>query len=149
MRNTYQLAGLTQENKSVEYGSLPYNDHPIDTATQWQGFGPFEGAYNPWQFESAKDIVAPGGIDIYWTQGDNKAVNSVAPSYVLTLMRDNSLDYANNPGLSAVMMQNAMASSPNTSTASNASRVNATGVNPNTAGQHGYFSTLRDWLRSL
>lgn len=149
MSDTYVLAGLTEQTGDVRYRSLPYNDHPIDLATQWQGFGPFDGAYNPWQFESAKDIVAPGGIDIFWTQGDNRAVVSVAPSYVLTVMRDNSLDFANNPGLSAVMMQNAMASSPNTSTVSNAPRISATGVNPATSNKHGYFSTLRDWLRSV
>lgn len=148
MTNTFVLAGTREQTHRIEYGSLPYTTHPIDLVTGYQGFGPFAGPYTPWDFEDSQEIAAPGGVNIHWTtQGDN-AVTYAPPLAVLTAMNDRSLDLASNPGLTAVLMQNA-AATPNTSTVSNANPVQLTGVNPNTASRHGFFSTLRDWIGDL
>lgn len=148
MTKSFSQGGSTEQLDHIEYGSLPYATHPIDTVTGYQGFGPFDGPYTPWDFADSQDIAAPGGVNVYWTtQGDNRT--DYAPPYaVITAMQDRSLDFASNPGLTAVLMQNA-AASPNTSTASNANNVQLTGVNPATVSQHGFFSTLRDWIGSL
>jgi hypothetical protein len=143
-------AGVREQLKSLTYAPLPYETHPIDTTpSQQQGWGPFHGPYTPWDFESAIESQAPGGIDIFWTQGDNVGVVDYAPPYaVLTIMQDKSLDLVNNQGMVSVMAQNANAA-PNTSTFSNQSRVQTTGVNPASVAQHGFFSTLAAWVRNL
>lgn len=148
MSRSYTQAGTTECLERIEYAPLPYNTHPIDTVTGYQGFGPFDGPYTPWNFPDSQDIAAPGGVNIYWTEQGSNKVDFAPPYAVLTAMTDRSIEFANNPGLTAVLMQNA-AASPNTSTASNANPVQLTGVNPATASQHGFFSTLRDWVGSL
>lgn len=147
----YSLGGATEQRHNITYEPLPYATHPIDTVpTQWQGWGPFEGPYTPWNFQSAKDIVAPGGIDITWLSGNNQQVISPGiPFAVITLMQDRSLDLANNPGLTAVLAQNVAASTPSTSTFSNSSNVQTSGVNTQTLGQHGFFSTLSQWVKQV
>lgn len=56
MKNT--LGGVI---KSLRYGSLPWKTHPIDVVEEFHGFGPFESAWSPWQFNDPAS-----GIDVTW-----------------------------------------------------------------------------------
>lgn len=142
--------GMVEQFHSLTYQPLPYLTHPIDTAIGPQGWGPFHGAYRPWDFESANDTQAPGGIDIFWTQGDNVSVRDYAPSYdVLTLMSDKSLDLVDNQGTVAVMQTATQQVPNNSSTFTNSNPVQTTGISKMGAGGHGFWQALSDWVRSV
>lgn len=89
--------GVEMHTASVRFAPLPLETHPIDTVEQSQGWGPFAGYYSPLDFMSARDIVAPGGIDITWLSGDNAATVHQPPNYhVLTIMNDRSVNLVGN-----------------------------------------------------
>lgn len=46
--------------KSLRYYSNDLNTHPIDYVEQQQGFGPFDVAYGPWEFQDPSQSVNLG-----------------------------------------------------------------------------------------
>ena len=77
--------------RSLTFGSLPYDTHPIDTYDGPQGWGPFYGPWTPWDF---RDPAA----DISYVYGSGESNDwQFAPDYdVITLFADHSLDYVAN-----------------------------------------------------
>lgn len=75
--------------KRLVYGSLPINNHPIDTYEDDHGFGPFRSAFAPWEFaDPASDVNQT------WSAGSNLWGYS-PPAVELTLFSDPSGDRVN------------------------------------------------------
>lgn len=141
---TYSVAdGQDCVMRELTYSPLPWQTHTNDLVQQSQGWGPFHGAWSPWDFESAKDSQSGGsGIDITWLKGDNEV--SYAPSYaVLSLMQDKSIDLVNNQGFVATLLQAADAPKLS-STIAQANTVQTTGVIPTAQGASGFWASLKN-----
>lgn len=78
--------------ESLQYGSLPLNDHPIDTYNDNHGFGPFQSAFSPWEFADPASQ-----IDNTWNAGNNTLTVGV-PVNLLTLFEDRSMMTHNQVG---------------------------------------------------
>lgn len=133
--------------RQLTYAPLDYATHPIDTAPfQEHGWGPFEGAYTPWDFASAKDIMGGVlGIDITYDFGDNRTLPAV-PFNVMTIMQDKSLSFVDNEGFVATLLRQSGQRSSN-ATISNAPTVQTTGVTPTPSGVVGFWQSLGSLLR--
>lgn len=80
----------------LTFAPLPFATHPIDTANQPQGFGPFSGPWQPEDYRGAKDVSAGGELNITWYATSASSPMTVAPSTVLTIAQDRSLQSARN-----------------------------------------------------
>ncbi len=95
----YGAMGGGAENETLlplTYEALPWRTHPIDIAHGPQGWGPFNGAWTPLDFQSPATMLGGGsGINQYWTQGDNETL--IAPPYAVeTVFPDRSGSLVNN-----------------------------------------------------
>ena len=74
--------------RQLTFAPLPYDTHPIDTYDGPQGWGPFYGAWTPWDF---RDPAA----DIAYTYGHGESNEwQFSPDYdVITLFADHSLEW--------------------------------------------------------
>lgn len=110
MRNKSDNGAVPMVLQDLTYAPLPWDTHPIDLApNQPQGWGPFSGPWMPFDFPDVSQTRA-GGIDPYWTQGDNVAVVDYGPGYnELTLFDDHSNDWVANSSFGAVLAEAAEA----------------------------------------
>lgn len=87
--------------RRLTFAPLPYETHPIDTYEGPQGWGPFNGAWTPWDWMDPADEIS----DVYGSGESNEWM--FGPSYdLLTLFGDDSLDFVNNTSYDAVAAQN-------------------------------------------
>lgn len=83
------------EIRHLQYAPLPWQTHPIDLASGSQGWGPFQGPWQPVDFASPAMAMGNGGIDITYNKGDNRL--RLSPPYqVATVFRDNATSFVNN-----------------------------------------------------
>lgn len=77
--------------RQLTFAPLPLQTHPIDTYDGPQGWGPFNGAWTPWDWHDPAVHIS----DRYGS-GESNEWEFAPPYDVITLFSDHSLSYVNN-----------------------------------------------------
>lgn len=88
--------------RKLTFAPLPYETHPIDTYEGPQGWGPFNGAWTPWDWMDPADDISD-----HYGSGESNEWQFAPPYDMLTLFGDDSLDFVNNTSYAAVAQQTA------------------------------------------
>lgn len=86
--------------RQLEFAPLPWETHPIDLYQGPQGWGPFNGAWTPWDWMDPADDIA-----YTYGHGETNEWQFAPPYQTLTLFDDSSLDFVNNTSYAAVAQQ--------------------------------------------
>lgn len=86
--------------RQLTFAPLPYETHPIDTYEGPQGWGPFNGAWTPIDWDDPADMIS-----YEYGSGESNDWEFAPPYDMLTLFGDDSLDFVNNTSYAAVAQQ--------------------------------------------
>ena len=94
--------------RHVTYESLPWQTHPIDLVDAPQGWGPFNGAWTPWDWHDPANDISDhygSGESNEWLFSPFTADGNGVGWY--TVFGDPAMDYAFNTSYDAVAQQEA------------------------------------------